>query len=155
MVGERVIATYKTLKGALQLALAGAVIVVVLTGQVATLHEMAAKVAHHASRAWSIALAQVIIGNITPHRLEVTALALALDGLLTSLEGWALRRGHWWGRWTVVVATGALMPFEVIAFARHRRWTELAAFALNFAIVAYLAQRAVARRRAARLATSE
>jgi len=43
----------------------------------------------------------------------VTAIALALDGVLTSLEGWALRRG------------------------------------LSFVIVAYLAQRAIARHREA------
>ena len=150
MLGERIIATYKTVKGALQLALAGAVIVVVITGQVAALHEIATKLGHHAARAWSIALGRVLIGSITPHRLEVIALALALDGVLTSFEGWALRRGHWWGRWIVVVATGSLMPFEVIAFARHRRWTELAAFALNFAVVAYLGQRALARHREAK-----
>jgi len=143
-VGERVIATYKTLKGALQLALAGAVIVVVLTGHVAALHDVAAEVGHHASRAWSIALAHAIVASVTPHGLNALALALALDGVLTSLEAWALRRGHGWGRWMVVVATGSLMPFELMAFARYRHWTEIAAFALNFVIVAYLAKRAVA-----------
>jgi uncharacterized membrane protein (DUF2068 family) len=148
--GERVIATYKTLKGAAQLALGGAVIVVVLTDHVAALHEVAAKLEHHASRAWSIALAHAIAGTVTPHGLNVIALALALDGALTSLEGWALRRGHWWGRWMVVIATGSLMPFELMAFARDGHWTELAALALNVVIVAYLARRAVARHREAK-----
>lgn len=146
--GERVIATYKTVKGAVQLAFAGALLVVVLTGRVPLLHEVAAELRHHLVRAWSIALAQKIVGGVTPHHVTVTALALALDGLVTSLEGYALRRGHGWGRWMVVVATGSLLPFELAAFARRRHWVELAAFALNFAIVAYLARRAVAQRRA-------
>jgi uncharacterized membrane protein (DUF2068 family) len=88
---------------------------------------------------------------MTPHGVIVTALALGLDGALTSLEGWALRRDHWWGRWTVVVATGSLMPFELYAFVRKRHWIELAAFALNFAIVAYLARRAFVRHREAKV----
>jgi len=152
MVGERVIATYKTVKGALQLALAAAVVAVVLTGRVASLHDLATTLGHRASRVWSIALAHAIVGTITPHRLNITALALALDGVLTSIEGWALRRGHAWGRWTVVVATGLLMPFELVAFAHKRHWTELAAFVLNFAIVAYLARRALAHHREAKAA---
>jgi uncharacterized membrane protein (DUF2068 family) len=143
---ERVIATYKTWKGALQLALACAIAVVVLTGHVAMLQDVAAQFGHHASRAWSIAVAHAILRSVTRRGLSVTALALALDGGLTSLEGWALRRGLEWGRWMVVVATGSLMPFELLAFARRRHWTELAAFVLNFAIVTYLARRAVAAR---------
>ena len=79
-VVERVIATYKTLKGALQLALAGAVIVVVLTGHVAALHDVAADIGHHASRAWSIALAHAIVGSVTPHGLNALALALGKYG---------------------------------------------------------------------------
>lgn len=150
--GERVIAIYKTLKGVLQLVLAGALVVVLLTGHVPILHEFAAELRHHASRVWSIALAQAIVRGMTPHGVIVTVLALALDGALTSLEGWALRRGHWWGRWTVVVATGSLMPFELFAFVRRRHWLELAAFALNFAIVAYLARRAFVRHRETKLA---
>ena len=49
----------------------------------------------------------------------------------------------------VVAATGSLMPFELMAFARYRHWTEIAAFSLNFFIVAYLARRAVAGHRQA------
>ena len=146
--GERIIATYKTLKGALQLVLAGAVIVVVLTGHGAALHDLAVDLWHHASRRWSIALARAIAGRATPHGFLVAALALAFDGVLTSVEGWALRRGHWWGRWTVVVASGALLPFEVEAFVRREHWIELAAFAFNLAIVVYLARQALAARHA-------
>jgi uncharacterized membrane protein (DUF2068 family) len=108
------------------------------------LQDVAVKLGHHTSRAWSRTLAHVITGRVTPHAVSLTALALALDGVLTSLEGWSLRRGFGWGRWMVVVATGSLMPFELFAFARRGRWTELAAFLLNFAIVVYLARRAVA-----------
>ena len=146
--GERLIATYKTLKGALQLVLAGAIAAVVFTGHVAKVHEIAVHFAHHASRSWSIALARAIVGRTTPHGFLVAALALAFDGILTSAEGWALRRGHWWGRWTVVIATGSLLPFEIAAFLHRGHWIELAAFALNLGIVVYLARHAVAARRA-------
>jgi uncharacterized membrane protein (DUF2068 family) len=148
--GERAIATYKTLKGALQLVVAGALAIVIVTGHDATVGDVVTELAHHASRAWSIALAHAVARGVTRRGLQLTAFALAADGVLTSFEGWALRRGHAWGRWMVVIATGSLLPFELFAFARGRHWMELAAFALNFTIVAYLAHRATGRRPPAR-----
>ena len=145
--GERIIAAYKTVKGALQLVLSGVLVAVLVTGAVPALRGVATDFSHHLSRHWSIALAQMLARGVTPHHVIVTAIALALDGILTSLEGWALRRRRWWGAWMVVVATGSLLPFELVAFARKGHWTELAAFALNLVIVAYLARHALARRR--------
>jgi uncharacterized membrane protein (DUF2068 family) len=146
--GERLIALYKALKGALQLMLAATVIVLVLTGRTASLPDALEQLAHTMSRAWSADLLAAIARVATRGHLELTAAALAADGILTSIEGWALWRGHWWGRWVVVVATGCLIPFEVAAIVRHvhapigHRVFDVAALVVNIVIVAYLARHA-------------
>jgi uncharacterized membrane protein (DUF2068 family) len=48
----------------------------------------------------------------------------------------------------VVVATGSLLPFEVVSFVRHPHLVRAAVFLLNVAIVAYLARKALRERRA-------
>jgi len=63
------------------------------------------------------------------------------DGLLTTLEGVLLLRGHAWGEWIVVVALAALIPFEAISLERHPGPLKLVVLTLNLAIVGYLATR--------------
>jgi len=70
-------------------------------------------------------------------------IALAFDGILSVIEGWALLRGRWWAPWLVVLATGSLLPFEFIAFARRLNPVRAAVLAANLAIVVYLARKAL------------
>jgi hypothetical protein len=63
------------------------------------------------------------------------------DGLMTSLEGVLLLRGHAWGEWIVVVGLAALVPFEIISFEHRPGPLKIAVLALNVAIVLYLAAR--------------
>ena len=54
------------------------------------------------------------------------------------MEGFALRAGRWWAPWLVVIATGALLPWEVIAAVRKPGWLRIGILAVNVAVVAYL-----------------
>jgi uncharacterized membrane protein (DUF2068 family) len=65
-----------------------------------------------------------------------------LDGVLTLCEGWALHRRFAWSPWLVVVATGSLLPFEVVELVRRPHAVRLVIFVVNLTIVCYLAARA-------------
>jgi uncharacterized membrane protein (DUF2068 family) len=108
--------------------------------------EVAADVAHH-THAWSLAFARLVVRAAGPRGFWTVVTALYADGFMSLLEGWALLHGHWWGPWLVVVATGSLLPFEVVAFARHPHAVRAALFAANVAIVWYLARQAIRERR--------
>ncbi len=95
----------------------------------------------HSARAWATHLARALPALATPHRLHLAAIALALDAALTLVEGWALRRRHWWGPWLVVVASGGLLPFEVVQLVRRPHVGRLMVLLVNASIVAYLAWR--------------
>jgi uncharacterized membrane protein (DUF2068 family) len=141
-LGQQIIAAYKLVKGCAELALAVVLAIVLATGA-ADAGSLAMTLRHHFSDAWSIRLASLL----SLRHIELTGLALVLDGLLALLEGWALRRSRWWGPWLVVVATGALVPFEIVAVVRHVRLTRLAVLLLNLGIVAFLGRKALLERR--------
>jgi uncharacterized membrane protein (DUF2068 family) len=146
-LGVRAIIAYKTVKGALQLVLAAVLLLLLPLGLSPWLHHLAYRLREHATRAFSIRLAELLLNNSTAGKVALAAAALALDGLLTSVEGWALRRGHTWGEWLVVVASGSLLPLEAHALAKTRHWPHLVGLLLNLAIVIYLARQAWLRHR--------
>src|SRR5258708_27673653 len=94
----------------------------------------------HHSGAWSLELADLVVRASTRRGLWTITVALLADGVLTLFEGWALLHGHWWGPWLVVVSTGSLLPFEVAAFVQRPHPVRAAVFAVNLAIVVYLAR---------------
>jgi uncharacterized membrane protein (DUF2068 family) len=110
------------------------------------LEGVAERLRHHA-HAWSIYLAELIARAASLRGLWIITVALVADGISSLIEGWALYHGHWWGPWLVVVLTGGLMPFEVVALARHPTVVRAALLGLNLAIVWYLARLAIAHRR--------
>jgi uncharacterized membrane protein (DUF2068 family) len=144
----RAIAGYKTVKGALQLA-GGALLFALLPfGLAPWMHHAAQALRDHVTRAAGVWMAERLLRHTSVGGLEVLGAALCLDGVLTSVEGWALRRGYPWGEWLVVVATGALIPFEARAFWRRPHLFPLVVLALNLAIVVYLGHRVWRQRRA-------
>src|SRR5512135_316617 len=116
-VGIRLIVLYKFVKGGLEAA--GAIVLAVgpSLGLDQALVSAALALQHHSARAWAVHLSQSLPPLVTPGHLHLAALALALDATLTLVEGWGLRHGHWWGPWLVVVASGLLLPFEIVHFA--------------------------------------
>lgn len=139
--GLILVIAYKVVKGALALLAAAALVVAVNAGFGDRVAEVAEYLRHHA-RAWSVALADLVVKVSTRRGLYTAAVALAADGAFTLFEGWALWRGRWWAPWLVVVATSCLLPFEIAAVVRKPHLVRAAVFAVNVAIVAYLVRRA-------------
>jgi uncharacterized membrane protein (DUF2068 family) len=149
--GLLVIIVYKLVKGSLWLIFAGTMLVLMRMG----LGDRLLGLAHHLrlhAHPWSLALADVAVRASSRRALWTITVALVADGVLTLVEGWSLLHGRWWGPWLVVVATGSLLPFEIVALARHRHVIRAVVLAVNIAIVVYLSRKAAREHRLRRLA---
>ena len=138
----RVIVAYKAIKGALQILLGIGLFVMVLAGHTDALQGLAEILRHNASQAWALRAASYLMKIATPRHVELTALALVLDGALGGVESWALHTRRWWAEWLVVIASGSLLPYEVFEIVRHLRVGRVVVLVVNAVIVVYLAHRA-------------
>lgn len=145
--GIRLIVFYKIVKGGLEAAAGATLAVGPSVGLDQSLMRAALGLQHHATRAWAVHLSQSLPELLTPGRLRLAALALLLDATLTLVEGWSLWRGRRWGRWLVVIASGGLLPFEVVQLVRRVRVGRALVLLVNAAIVGYLARRMRGERR--------
>jgi uncharacterized membrane protein (DUF2068 family) len=136
---------YKLVKGGLWLVLGVAVLVAMHLDVGDWLLGVSEHLRHH-SRAWSVELAELLVTAASRRGLWTLVVALFADGLFSLLEGWALYHGHWWGPWLVVVGTGSLLPFEIVALIRHFHVSRVVLFLTNVAIVWYLARKALRER---------
>jgi uncharacterized membrane protein (DUF2068 family) len=148
--GVVLIIAYKLGKGVLWLVFAAVLLATMRLGLGDRMLGFAAHLRHH-SGAWSLRLADLVVRAASRRGLWTIIVALLADGALSIVEGWALLHGHWWGPWLVVVATGSLLPFEVLALLRHPHAVRAAVFLANAVIVAYLARKAMRERRLRRL----
>lgn len=141
--GLRAIALYKTVKASVELSVVLLAIALWPFGLPALLHELTFGVQQHATSGWALSLSRALAGSVSTSRgIELGLMALGGDGALTGIEAWALQRGHWWGPWLVVLATGALLPFELFELVKKPHLSRLLLLAANAAIVVYLARRA-------------
>jgi uncharacterized membrane protein (DUF2068 family) len=140
--GVVVIIAYKFIKGGLWLVFAAVILSLMRVGLGDRLLWFADHLRHH-SRAWSLELAELVVRAASRRGLMTVVVALFADGALSLLEGWALFHGHWWGPWLVVVATGSLLPFEIVAIARKAHAIRVILFFVNLVIVVYLARKAL------------
>jgi uncharacterized membrane protein (DUF2068 family) len=140
--GVRTIMIYKAVKAVLQLALALILVLLLPRGLPDELHALATALREHATHAWAVELSDLIERGSTRHGVVLASIALGLDGSLTAVEAAALRSGRAWGSWLVVVATGALLPLEVLELARSLRPSRALLLAVNLVIVLYLTRRA-------------
>jgi len=147
----RLIILYKYAKGGLGLALALVVFIVAVRGSGAALADGVARSLRHLTHPWAQSIGQVAVRALQGHYLFAVAFALVLDGTFTMLEGWALRRGAWWGPWLVVISTAMLLPPEVIAVVRHASAARAVILVINVAIVFYLVRHASAKGGGARV----
>jgi len=147
--GLRLIILYKLVKAAFGLGFAVVLWGLVLEGETDKLADVVLQVRHHLTAAWSLELVDALVNAADRHHVEFFAAALTLDGAFTLFEWYALHTGRPWGEWLVVIATGSLVPFEIVAIVRHKRLGRVVLLLLNVAIVAYLARRALAKHRAA------
>jgi uncharacterized membrane protein (DUF2068 family) len=143
--GLVLIIAYKLIKGSLWLVFAVAILVMMHMGLGDRLQGVAEHLRLHA-HPWSLRLADLVVQASSRRALKTIVVALFGDGTLTLIEGWALVHGHWWGPWLVVAATGALLPLEVVSFARHPHAVRALVLLVNVAIVIYLARGALRER---------
>jgi uncharacterized membrane protein (DUF2068 family) len=137
--GLQAIIAYKLTKAVAQAALGGAAVWLLASGRaeasVATLAEF---VLEHFAGAGALRVATILVRAGTSKHLEMLAIALLADAVLSSVEGLALRAGKWWAPWLVVIATATLLPWELWRIFRHPRWGRVAVLVINIAVVLYL-----------------
>jgi len=138
----RSIVLYKMVKAAVALG-AGVVLLALWPfGLPEWIEHLAIRLRHHFVEAWTVHLADWLVKHTSRHRIELSIAALFLDGGMTGIEGWSLKRRYWWGPWLVVVATGSLLPVEVYEWIRHPHVGRAVLFIVNLAIVLFLAHHA-------------
>jgi uncharacterized membrane protein (DUF2068 family) len=144
--GVRLIVAYKLGKAVLWLVLVVVFTAAVLGGGAKELHAFALGLREHGVSVWSIRAANLLVTATTRRHLALTAVALGLDGVLSLIEGWSLKRGYTWGPWLVLIATGSLIPFELVELVRAVRVGRVVILVVNIAIVVYLGRLALAER---------
>jgi len=149
-LGERLIVGYKFGKAALEACAALALWLAVEKGAAGKLLAAAIAVGNHSVHPLAVQLARWLSSAVTPTRLDVLALLLGTDALVSATEGWLLRRGYSWGRWLVVGATATLLPLELFEILQRPRPARVLVFVVNAAIVVYLVRLAGRARRRTR-----
>lgn len=146
----RAIIAYKLGRAALSFAGAITGLVLGLTGLAAPLQRYAEAVHDHAVSALWLSLSQLFASAVEPKHILVLAGALALDAAVLLVEGWALHKGHTWGVWLVVAASGLLLPFEIVALVEKLSLGRVLILSVNLVIVTWLLLHALRKHRAAR-----
>jgi uncharacterized membrane protein (DUF2068 family) len=150
-VGLEAIILYKLIKAALEVLLGIAAVVLLAQGAEAGAATLAEVLIEHFAGGWALEAATLIVVAATAGHIKFVALASFADAALSVVEGLALRAGRWWAPWLVVIATAALLPWELVEVFVQPRWGRFLILVVNVAVVAYLL-RTVAREHA-RLAT--
>jgi uncharacterized membrane protein (DUF2068 family) len=140
-LGVRLIVAYKFAKACLQMAGGVALLFAVRAGFARRLAHYAIAFGDHAVHPLTVRVARWLSVVATPTHLEVLALLLGADAVVSAVEGWALRRGQPWGRWLIVITTGALIPLEIYEVTRRVRLGRIIVLIINVAIVVYLVAR--------------
>jgi uncharacterized membrane protein (DUF2068 family) len=93
-------------------------------------------------------LAGRAIGALVSERgVHLIEIGLALDGLVSGVEGFTLWRGYRWPPWLVVVATASPLPLEIAEIVRTPRPSRVGLAMANLAVVGYLALRIAKKRK--------
>ena len=144
--GLTAILAWKCGKGAIELAAALFLLILVCPGDGQYLEEALDFMQHHFVRAWSSRLAGLLLADATWSHVRLLCLALGLDGSATLTEWWCLWRGYSWGEWFVAASAGSLLPFEVYELLEGVRLGRVVVFAVNSLIVLYLVWRNIRKR---------
>ena len=147
--GLRTIALLEAAKGFLVLAV-GAAVFEFIHADVQTLAEELVRQFHlnPASRTPRIFLKLAQEAD-APHLLALAAAALAY-ALLRFVEAYGLWQERAWAQWLAVISSGCYLPLEAFELAKGITWARVTLFAVNLAIVSYLAWNLARQRRAQR-----
>jgi uncharacterized membrane protein (DUF2068 family) len=138
--GIKLIVAYKLCKAALCLILATVLGLLIVTGRLEPFREMAMEFQTHVASRWSLLLGRALASALSAKGLRFIEVGLALDGLISALEAWALWRGHRWGPWLVALASALPVPLEAWELVRRPSPWRALLLLLNLAVVAYLAR---------------
>lgn len=147
----RIIVVYKLARAFIALGAAGLLCGLIATGHDTALREWADGLRLHLSSHWSSELARTMDGLLERRHLWLAVLALTFDGILVSLEGWALWRSYAWGAWLVVASTAALLPIEAIGLWRHPHLGRVLLLCGNVIVALYLARHVSRSRRSSKV----
>jgi uncharacterized membrane protein (DUF2068 family) len=136
--GVQAIIAYKFAKGAFSASVGLLSLVLLHTGAEAAAATLAQQLLDHSTDQWAIKGATLIVLVGTRSHAILAAVAGFADAAVSLLEAAALRRGAWWGPWLVVIATGALLPLELIALIHRTSPVRVAIFLINLLAVGYL-----------------
>ncbi|HEY2590794.1 MAG TPA: DUF2127 domain-containing protein [Steroidobacteraceae bacterium] len=143
-VGLRLIVGFKFAKAAVELLPGALLLLLGEAGLAGDLKALALFLRHHATEAWSIALAERLVHAATERNVLVVAVAALLDGALTLIEAYVLHRRYRWSRWLVIGTTSCALPVEIVALVLHPTAGRMLLLLVNLLIVLYLLQRQVA-----------
>lgn len=136
--GLEAIIVYKLGKAIVTGSIGVACLVLLARGAEAAAATLAEKLIEWTARTWALKAATLlVIGATTTHVKVAAGLAFA-DSASCAVEGLALRAGKWWAPWLVVIATAALLPWELIEAVVHPGALRVLVLAINVAVVLYL-----------------
>jgi uncharacterized membrane protein (DUF2068 family) len=142
-LGLEAIIDYKLTKAVVELILGVLLVVGLVRGPEAMSASFAQMILDHASGAWALRVATIIVLTGTSGHVKIAAAVAIGDSALSAFEGLALRAGKWWAPWLVVIATGSLVPVEVWEIIRKPKPIRGAILVINWAILVYLLRVAV------------
>ncbi len=151
-LGVRLIVLYKAIKAVAEVLLGVLIVVLAATGALSDVRDLAVHLREHVASRWSLLAGRALGAVFSTRGVHLLEVGLALDGLLSAVEGWSLWRGYRWGPWLVVAATGTPLPLEMAELARTHRISRAVALAVNLAVDVYPARRIRSERRAATVA---
>ena len=146
--GLEVIIVYKLVKAVAQAIVGACAVSLLIRGAEAGAATAAEFLLEHFAGGWALRVATFVVRLGTSGHVKLLAFAMLGDSLLSAVEGLALRAGRAWAPWLVVIATGALLPWEIWELCRHPAWGRFALLAVNLAVVAYLLRGVVREHRA-------
>jgi uncharacterized membrane protein (DUF2068 family) len=142
-IGVEAIIDYKLIKAVVELVLGILLVVALMRGPEAMAAGLAQNVLDHATGAWALRAATIIVISGKAGHVKIAAAVAFADSILSAVEGLALRAGRWWAPWLVVIATGALVPVEIWEIIRKPKAIRGAILLVNWVILVYLLRRAL------------
>jgi uncharacterized membrane protein (DUF2068 family) len=135
--GDQLVIAYKFGKAALEFLGAGFVLLAARHPGAYGLAALGAAIHEHLSAKWAHVLEGLLTKGTTSH-VSMLALALALDAVSCLVEGWAVWRRRPWAPWLIVVATGGLIPIEIVLIMEKASFMRVLILVINVATVAYM-----------------
>ena len=148
-IGLQAIILYKLSKAVAEAVLGVLAVWLLARGAEAGAASMAEILLEHFAGAWALQLATLVVVAATSGHVKFIAVAAFADAVLSAIEGLALQAGRFWAPWLVVIATAALLPWEVWEMVRRPAWGRAVILVINLAVVAYLARTVLRERRSA------